>query len=289
MYNAQTELSNDQLLKIAPSIFADSPWEGMSDKYRFIPTIEVIEAMRENNFVPVKASQSAARIEGKQNFTKHMIRFRHKDYMTVANAALEGKDNWVANKTDMTLPEIPEIVLVNSHDGSSAYNLMAGLFRLVCRNGLILQSGNIGSISVRHSGKKDTLNEVIEGSYEIIENAPIIANQVADLKQIELRPDQQEVFAKAAIELKGENAAKTFNADRLLQSRRYEDKANDNGNRDLWKTFNVIQENIIQGGIRGRSQTGRRTRSKPVQSVSEDVRINKALWVLTEQMAKLAA
>jgi hypothetical protein len=268
-------LSNDQLRAVAPSIFAMQPWERMSEKYRFIPTVEVVEAMRENNFFPMKAMQSRTRIEGKGDFTKHLVRFRHADHLRAATVG----------------EELPEIVLVNSHDGSSAYQLMAGIFRLVCSNGMIVQSSDMGSLSVRHSGRDDNLAaQVIEGSYSIINETPKTFARIADYKAINLSLPQQEAFAKAALELKGENAAKTFEPLRLLSARRTADYANpETKERDLWRTMNVVQENMIRGGVRGRSASGRRATSRTVQSVNEDVRINKALWTLTEEMAKIAA
>ncbi len=267
-------LDNNQIQSVAPSVFATQPWDGMSDKYKFIPTSEVLDAMRANNLVPVKAMQSRTRIEGKGEFTKHMIRFRHASALENPNVG----------------EEVNEIVLVNSHDGTSAYKLMAGIFRLVCSNGMIVQSANTGSISVRHNGRRDLVQEVIEGSYEIIENAPKNAAQIEHFKSIELDTTQQEVFAKAAIELKGEEAAKVFDARELLRARRFADYSNrETGKRDLWKTMNVVQESLIRGGVRGRSASGRRSTSRAVNSVTEDVRINRALWTLTEGMAKLAA
>ncbi len=265
-------LSNQQMQEIAPSIFAQQPWQKMSDKYRFIPTINVIDAMRENGFQPVKAMQSRTRIEGKGDFTKHLIRFRHADYLQARTVG----------------QEVPEIVLVNSHDGSSAYQLMAGIFRLVCSNGMVVCNADMGAISARHSGKNDLVHDVIEGSYKIIEDAPQQFAQIENFKAVQLSPDQQIAFAKAAVELKGENAAQTFDAARFLQARRLEDKGTD-GRRDLWRTMNVVQENMIRGGIRGLSANRRRVTSRAVNSVSEDIRINKALWLLTTEMAKLAA
>ena len=53
-------------------------------------------------------------------FTKHLLRFRH--------------DSMVEGSGD----EIPELILVNSHDGTSSYQLMAGICRTICAHGLIV-------------------------------------------------------------------------------------------------------------------------------------------------------
>ena len=69
-------LSNVELQRYPPSIFATQPWHEVSDKYRFIPTIDVVEGLRKEGFLPVHAVQSRSRIAGKGDFTKHQIRFR---------------------------------------------------------------------------------------------------------------------------------------------------------------------------------------------------------------------
>lgn len=263
-------LTNEYIQTVAPSVFAQAPWQNMSEKYRFIPTIDVVDKMRENGFMPVRAQQSITRIEGKGDFTKHMLRFRHQDFIG-------------QNVGD----EVPEIVLINSHDGTSAYKLLAGIFRLVCSNGMVVQSADFDSISVRHNGKQDMVGEVIDASYEIIENVPAIMEKISNFKNVNLSLEQQNAFAAAALELKGENP--TIRPIDLLHSRRSADSSELNGARDLYKTMNVIQENMLRGGLRGRSASGRRSTTRAVKSVNEDVRINRALWRLTEEMSKIAA
>ena len=179
-----TALSNEQLQRIAPSIFAQQPWEKVSENYAFIPTSDVVNGLRSEGFVPVRASQSRTRIEGKGDFTKHMIRFRHQSLMTVENVG----------------EELPEIVLVNSHDRTSSYRLDAGIFRLACLNGMVVKSANFGSFSVQHSG--NIVEKVINGSHEIIEQVPQIMDQVKRLKSIELNRHQQLAFARSALALR---------------------------------------------------------------------------------------
>jgi len=267
-------LDANQLHQAAPSIYAQEPWERMSNKYRFVPTYQVLEAMQKNGFAPVRAQQSRTRIEGKSDFTKHMIRFRHVDFM----------------QPDKIGQEIPEIVLVNSHDGTSAYQLHAGLFRLVCMNGLIVASAQTDAISVRHSGKDDLVSEVIEGSFRIIEDFPKHMAQIEQFKTIELDRPQQEAFAAAAAELRPSTAPENLRVQHLLHARRRADAANENGSRGLWETFNAVQENMMQGGLTFRAPgTRRRQTVRGVKSVNEDIRINRALWRLTEEMGKIQA
>jgi Domain of unknown function (DUF932) len=113
----------EQIRSVAPSVFAEQPWHTMSEKYRFFPTVHVVEGLMAQGFLPVRAQQSRSRIEGKGDFTKHLLRFRH------ASMTESARDTTV-----------PEIVLINSHDGSSAYHFSLGLYRVICTNGRALHT-----------------------------------------------------------------------------------------------------------------------------------------------------
>lgn len=256
-------LTENELRRYAPSIFALSPSEGVSPKYQFVPTVEVLHTIGDLGFFPVKAVQSHARIAGRRDVVKHMIRLRHKDYLSGAKVG----------------DEIPEIVLTNSHDRSAAYNLMAGIFRIVCSNGMCVQSEDFGTISVRHVGKTDLRSRVIDATYQVVDQVPKTLEKVAEWKQIELKPLQQLSFATAAIELLDN---KNITPSQLLASKRREDDSP-----NVWNTFNRVQENITKGGIRTRTANGRRSATRPVKAVDRDVRLNKALWTLADQLSKV--
>jgi hypothetical protein len=258
-------LTADQLRRVAPSIFAESPWGRMSHRYRMVPTIEVVAMLADRGFRPVLAKQSRSRVEGKGDFTRHLIRFRHDDHMGESAGA-----------------EVPELVLTNSHDGTSAYRFMSGVFRLVCSNGLTVQSADFGSISVRHSGGRDFEQRVIDATCEVIEDAPRTLEKIEGWKAIELAGPQREAFASAVLEAR--DATVEVSPADVLAPRRGADRRP-----DLWTTANVLQENVIKGGVQGVSATtGRRMRTRAVSSVAEDVRLNRALWALTERMAELS-
>ena len=268
-YYSNQALSNNELMKRAPSIFAVQPWEKVSARYAFIPTVQVIDKMRSEGFMPFDVMQSRTRIPGKQEFTKHMIRFRdlrHGDAPAIA-----------------ALGTIyPELVLTNAHDGASAYKLDLGLFRLVCHNGMMVSSGSVSQMSVRHSGD---VNGIIEASYEIVEQFPRVLESVEQFSQLRLTAPQQTAYATAALQLRYDEGEAPIAPAMVIKPRRSAD-----ADPTLWNTLNVAQENLIQGGIRGRNpETSRRVRTRAVQGISENTRLNKALWTLTEEMRKLAA
>jgi hypothetical protein len=117
MLRIDSPLSDDQICRVAPSIFADSKHESRSERYTYIPTIDVLNGLRNEGFQPFMVCQTRVRNPGKLDFTKHMLRLRHADQI--------GGE------------EANEIVLLNSHDGSSSYQMVAGLLRFVCKNGLV--------------------------------------------------------------------------------------------------------------------------------------------------------
>jgi hypothetical protein len=81
-------------------------------------------------------------------------------------------------------------------------------------------------------------------------------------------------MAKTAIETIGSTI---LTPEKILEARRSDDKEN-----TLWNTYNIIQENVIKGGISSVNANGRRTRTRGVNDVYNSVRINKSLWELTE-------
>lgn len=260
------ELTNDDIRQFAPSVFAETPWGAMSKRYKFVPTIQVVDWMREEGFIPVRAQQGRTRIEGKADFTKHMIRFRRPEHL----------DTQLTNIGD----EVPEITLVNSHDGTTSYQFYPALFRLVCTNGLIVNSSNFDGICVRHKGGDDFHAEIIDASYRIIDETPVIASQVSEFKEVALTEPQQRILAQAALEYVGNE---TLKPQEVLRTRRTEDNAG-----TIWTTFNTVQENLVRGGIRTYNpRTQRRATTRGINSVSGDVGLNRALWRMAEEMAKL--
>ena len=258
-FRSQLPLSNAQIAYHAPSVMADAAHESRGERYSFIPTIQVIDGLRAEGFEPYEIRQTKVRDAGKREHTKHMVRMRHASQIS-------------------TKDEVPEVILLNSHDGSSSYQIMSGVFRFVCSNGLIA-GDTFNNLRVRHTG--NVVGDVIEGATRILEDAKQIGYRIEDYKGIQLSQDEQRAFATAALQLRwGDDAPVTTN--RLLSVHRYADMGT-----DLWTTFNRVQENMMKGGLSGRSSTGRRTTTRAVGGVNENVKLNKALWTLADSMAAL--
>ena len=266
-FNHARPLSEDQLRAYAPSVFQTEAWHERSDRFVAIPTIEVVRGLANEGFLPFRAAQSRTRVAGKADFTKHMLRFRKVD-----RADLAVGDN------------IMEIVLVNGNDGSSAYKLDAGVFRIACLNGMVVKSKDYGSVKVRHSG--EAVSKVIEGSYEVLKTAEQALAAPADWSRIQLDDRARHAFAVGAhVERFGEDATTSIKPEALLVPRRREDMG-----RDLWSTFNVLQENVTRGGVTGvsRDERGRarRTTTRDVNGIDQNVRVNKGLWAMADYLAQ---
>jgi hypothetical protein len=259
-------LDDNELATIAPAIFAPDAHGSRSDRYAYIPTLDLVNGMRSEGFYPVKVTQAATRTEDKKGFGKHLIRFRRQDQLDAAEAR--------------------EVIIVNSHDGSSGFQLMAGVFRLVCSNGLIVgQTDN--EIKVRHSG--NALDNVIEGACRIVEDFDRVGEAIESMKAVNLTHEHQIILGRAALALRFEDPANCgIKADQIIRPRRIADQSP-----DLWTTFNAVQENIIRGGIRGVKANAighlARTRTREVKGIDQNVALNRGMWVLAEEMKNLLA
>lgn len=262
MFRSNSPLSRDQIARFAPSVLATEAHESRGERYAYIPTITVLDRLAQEGFLPYSVGQTRTRDAGRREFTKHLVRLRHAS-MGVAKVG----------------DSIPEIVLVNSHDGTSSYQLSSGFFRLVCANGMVV--GNVTEdIRVRHSG--DVTGDVIEGCTRILDDIQIAQSRIADYQAITLSQDEQRVFATAALQLRWDEGKAPVVADSVLRPRRWEDNKP-----DLWTTFNRVQESLLKGGVRGRNANGGRMTTREVAGVNENVKLNKALWSLADGLAQL--
>ncbi len=270
---SHSPIGESTLLEVAPSIFAPGKHESRSDRYTYIPTIDVLRGLQKEGFQPFFAAQSRSRIPGKSDFTKHMLRLRRESDV---NGSVLGSG------------AAPEIILVNSHDGTSAYQMIAGLIEWVCLNGLV--AGEIvEDFRVPHKG--DVTQRVIEAAYRMTEQFGIVAESRAQMQNVRLTSGEQLIFAQAAAQIRfgiatlsnGEVVANSPVEPIALNAPRREADVGDS----LWKTFQRVQENVIVGGLDGRSTNGRRVQTRQVQSIDRNVSVNRALWVLAEGMKTL--
>lgn len=257
-----TPIADDQLRQVAPSIFAEAAHDSRSARYTYIPTSTILDGLRKEGFQPFAVTQTRVRDEGKRDFTKHMLRLRH--------------------ASQIADTEANEIILLNSHDGTSSYQMLAGMFRFVCSNGLVCGNA-VSDVRVPHKGQ--IMDNVIEGAYDVLDGFGLVRELRDDMRAISLRPAEAEIFARTALTLKYEPdpvKPAPITESQILAPRRSADTGT-----DLWTTFNRVQENLVRGGLPARNAAGRRTRTREVQGIDQSVKINRALWLLADEMKKL--
>ena len=245
-------LTNEELQLIVPSAFSSDKHDSRSERYTYIPTNNILDRLRDEGFQPYYATQSRTRDQDKRDFTKHMLRLRRHDQ-------INGK-------------EVPEIILLNSHDGSSSYKMIPGMFRQVCSNGLVAWK-DFGEIRVPH-----------KGAYTVLKTFDAVDENIDLMKSIQLTLPEQRLFGKTALELKYDGKPAPITPEQIINPRRVLDRG-----QDLWTTFNVVQENVIRGGIRGRTEKGKMTRTREVTGIDGDIKLNQVLWKMAEEFAKLKA
>jgi hypothetical protein len=237
-FNQGRPLSEDDLHRVAPSIFGDTASPARSEKFKPIATIEVLRGLANEGFFPVSVQEQGSRSFSRRPFTKHVVRLRRFD---------ETRDLKV-NDT------IAEVVLKNANDGTAAYSLNAGLFRIACLNGAVIQTEEFGAERIAHIGERATMDKVIEGSYKIINRANEILEAPRDWSKLMLPSSEAYSLAMQvhhrAFKDADDVVRTPIKVDQLLGVRRAEDKG-----QDLWTIFNVIQENVLRGGLEADSVT----------------------------------
>lgn len=252
-------MSLDAVRQRAPAVFASSAHERTSAKYTFIPTERVLSGLMSAGFVPVDARQAQTRRASPQH-ARHVLRLRRRF------------------ETVQLRDAVPEVVFLNSHDGTSAYQLRMGIFRVVCTNGLIVSRGAFPAYCVSHRG--DVVDEVVNGALEVSERFGVLAAQVERMEQRPMFKDEQIEFAERALTLRFPDLAECgMQPSQLLTCRRAADVGD-----DLWSVLNRCQENLLAGGLSRRAASGRLTRTRRITSIREDVRLNGCLWDLAAEV-----
>lgn len=258
-------LTNKQLRAVAPSIFSDTPIEGVSDRYAFVPTHSVLDTFRDAGYYPIMASESKVRDNNNQGYQKHIIQFRNIDNILRPDASQEYAD----------------IVLTNSHNRTSSFIVDLAIFRLVCANMMVVPSQTFSHHSIIHSGFN--LNKVIKAIDEVTSHMPTVQNQIEQFKNITLNTLEQHSLARAAIDIRFDKDTHIVNSKEFLKVNRSED--NDNS---LWTVFNRVQEAMIRGGVKGvNKHTDKSFTSKAINSIDATLKLNKELFSTVRKIASL--
>ncbi|MCC8228177.1 DUF932 domain-containing protein [Escherichia coli] len=299
-------LTHEELMHYVPGIFGEDKHTSRSQNYTYIPTITVQESLQREGFQPFFACQTRVRDPGRRGYTKHMLRLRrageingeHVPEIILLNShdgtssyqMLPGYFRFVCQNGrgytkhmlrlrragEINGEHVPEIILLNSHDGTSSYQMLPGYFRFVCQNGCVCGQ-SLGEVRVPHRG--NVVDRVIEGAYEVVGVFDRIEEKRDAMQSLILPPPARQALAQAALTYRyGDEHQPVTTAD-ILTPRRREDYG-----KDLWSAYQTIQENMLKGGISGRSAKGKRIHTRAIHSIDTDIKLNRALWVMAETL-----
>ena len=259
-------LSKEQLKEICPVIFADKASKEVSKHYTHIPTSKVIDDMATLGWNVVDAKAVKARKESTQGYQKHLVVFRNDDVI------IDGQGGDTV---------FPQVLLTNSHDGKNAFTFTAGLFRMICENGLVVSDTQFEDVKMRHMGYSF---EELQGKIkEMVEKLPLTVESMNKMQATELGQNEAVSFAKKAISTrfpeKELNRIKIDFNDLLKPVRK-----EDNG-KDLWSVFNVVQEKIIEGDFEYIA-AGKARKARQIKNFKQDQKINKDLFELALEYVK---
>jgi hypothetical protein len=258
--NTIESLSKEQVKQVAPSVFTKTGSSTVSDKYSHIPTERVLDDMAVLGWNVVDAKEIKARKN--QGFQKHMLVFANPEIV------INGVDGDTV---------FPRILLTNSHDGKNAFSFQAGLFRLVCSNGLVIADEQFSSMKIRHMGYDfEALQLLIT---EMVEKLPLTVESMNNFKNKQLSQEQKQKFALEALGLRFDTENKTFNVGEFLTPTRKEDEGN-----DLWSVFNLVQEKLVHGMFDYRS-TSKTRKARKIKNFQQDIALNTELYKLALQYA----
>ena len=239
---------------------------GLSKHYSFVPTMNVVNDLRALGYEVVDAKQVSARKKSTKGYQKHMLTLEHPKYK------VEGSK------------EYPQILLTNSHDGGNAFTLSAGIFRLVCSNGLVIKTEDYGSARLVHKGYSFEAVQTLVKEFEV--TVAEVLDKITAMKKVQLTKDQQIEFAKQAALLRfksksynEDNIEKVVNIDDLLNIERKEDAGN-----GLYEVFNRVQESLINGKYTYLGTKDKPRKARPIKNFKQNIEVNKKLSELAFEL-----
>ena len=250
-------LTKSEIREKASSIFTATGSPETSTKYSHISTDKIIDDMSALGWGVVDAKQVRAR-KG-VGFQKHLVVFRNDEIQITS----EDNDN-----------VFPQILLTNSHDGKNAFTFTAGLFRMICENGLVVSSREFENMKIRHYGY--SFEELQNTIKSIVEKLPLTVESLNKFRAVELGQEQALDFAKKALEVRfGEDIENIeVNLEELLTPTRIQDKGS-----DLWSIYNVVQEKLVHGMFD--YKYGVKTRkARKIKNFQQDMILNEKLYDL---------
>ena len=252
-------LTKEEIQAKAPAVASTQAASNVSEKYVHVPTMELVDDMAELGWGVSDVKQVGSK-KGLTNFKKHLVTFRNE------NIVIKGEDGETV---------YPQILLTNSHDGLSSFQFRAGLFRLVCTNGLVISTQDFGQMRIRHKGY--SFEELKKTVMELVEKLPVTVETLNKFREVTLSEEQKHELALKAVGIRfGENGAEV-DVQEILKPTRKEDEGS-----DLWTVFNVIQEKVVRGNFKYKTIKGLNKTARSIKNFNRDLQLNEQLYELAE-------
>ena len=243
-----------------PALLAKAPAPETSNRYRFISTQHLVDKLGERGWEPRQAFYRKSRVTSPL-YAKHCVRFNHNDYTNLSQ-----NDSF------------PEVVLYNSHDGKSAAQMILGIFRMVCSNGMTILDEEYERFNIPHRGYKagaKFINHAIDSMNMQADRANDTTSQWTNLT---LPQDSIRSFYRDAIKQRFPDAE---SGEEWIFDipQRSEDRGN-----SLWTVFNRCQEYLERGGFSVTHTAGKKPRmSRELSNIETTKKLNEDLWALGTQ------
>ena len=262
---------------------------GLSKHYSFVPTMNVVNDLRTLGYEVTDAVQVKARKKSTNGYQKHMITLEHPDHKIDQVKEVELADGTTETQIQPA-EEYPQLLLTNSHDGGNAFSLSAGIFRLVCSNGLVIKTEDYGTARLVHKGYSfEAVQKLVKEFETTVDD---VLTKITAMKKVELTKAQQIEFAKKAALLRftaksynEDNIADVVDIDDLLNVDRKEDAGN-----GLYEVFNRVQESIVQGKYlyassgKVKDADTKTRKARPIKNFKQSINVNKKLSELAFEL-----
>jgi len=260
-------MSEADILSRAPAAFSVTKADHLTDRYQSLQTSSLLPILADYGYFPVQAAQTRPR---KMSDVLKAAEHRH-HIISFARAE------------DLQRPDRPEVTLFNSHNGSGAVRLFAGIYRMICSNGIVVGNG----VEARIYHNKAAMMGVEDMLRKVVANVPEVLATMERMKGITLSYEQARQMAENAVALRwnrydgSDKKGAFYNNETILDAlsaKRVEDCGF-----NLYTVFNLVQENVMRGNLSVKSVSesapaGIMRKARPVNSVKAHTDLNAKLW-----------
>ena len=243
-----------------PGLLAQSPAPTTSSRYKFVSSQNIVDRLDSWGWKPKRAFYKKTRVVDPLH-ARHCIRFGHGELTEVGDSR-------------------PEIIMFNSHDGRSALELLCGIYRMVCSNGMTICEEEFEAFNIPHKGYKAG-RKYIDHAIDVLSKQATRTDQfIKGWNDIALHGAAKREYYHRAMPLRFPEYEKgeewIFDV-----PKREEDKGS-----SLWKVFNRCQEHILTGGFNVTHTAGKKPRqARELSNIDVVNDINENLWSLTSEFA----